>query len=422
MQKLKFKLVSSLEKVLPGQGIEKYTEQIKGSMLKNEIYSFQIAAEAVEFCEQRIFCKIQINSPIADRIKLYRTDCVPVMVPCYEKSDEEYITKEPCVLPDPLYEIKDNKFELANNQARAIWVAVEPNGEDFGDVPVEFKIYDKEDNLVATLNYDIHIVDANLTELDIYNTGWFHGDCLAHHHNAPIFSMKYFEILKKYLEVYVKFGHNMILTPIFTPPLDTAVGGERETNQLVDVEIKDGEYIFGFEKLIKWITICEKVGIKYFEISHLYTQWGAVSAPKIMAWENGEYHRIFGWKTDAHSKEYQGFLKAFLPELVSVLKKQKVWNRCFFHVSDEPAKEHIEKYAAAKKILSKYVGEKRIIDALSDYSYYENGLIKNPIVPNDEIGVFLEKKVKICGLIIAVYRAKMLQTGLLQCRPTEIVF
>ena len=48
-------------------------------------------------------------------------------------------------------------------------------------------------------------------------------------------------------------GMNMILTPIFTPALDTAVGSERTTVQLLDV-YKNGEsYTFGFDRLIRWL-------------------------------------------------------------------------------------------------------------------------------------------------------------------------
>ena len=34
----------------------------------------------------------------------------------------------------------------------------------------------------------------------------------------------------------VAHGVNLLYTPLFTPPLDTQVGGERTTVQLVDVE------------------------------------------------------------------------------------------------------------------------------------------------------------------------------------------
>lgn len=115
------------------------------------------------------------------------------------------------------------------------------------------------------------------------STGWFHGDCIAEPHNTEIGSDLYYSIVDKYMQTYVKFGHNMILTPVFTPPLDTAIGKERPTNQLVDITVNNGQYTFGFENLGKWIDLCIKNNIEYYEISHLFTQWGAKNAPKIMA-------------------------------------------------------------------------------------------------------------------------------------------
>lgn len=103
----------------------------------------------------------------------------------------------------------------------------------------------------------------------------------------------------------------MLLTPLFTPPLDTQAGKERMTVQLVDVQ-KDGDrYAFGFEKLEQFMRLAEECGVKYFEMSHLFTQWGTKYAPKIVAEVNGARRRIFGWKTEALSQEYKASLRRF---------------------------------------------------------------------------------------------------------------
>lgn len=47
-------------------------------------------------------------------------------------------------------------------------------------------------------------------------------------------------LIGNYMDAAVKCGVNMILTPVLTPPLDTAVGTERPTVQLVDIEVRDG--------------------------------------------------------------------------------------------------------------------------------------------------------------------------------------
>ena len=52
----------------------------------------------------------------------------------------------------------------------------------------------------------------------------------------------------------------MILTPLFTPALDTAVGIERTTTQLLDVRVENGNYSFGFDRVKKWIDLCQPAG------------------------------------------------------------------------------------------------------------------------------------------------------------------
>src|SRR5699024_10535585 len=129
------------------------------------------------------------------------------------------------------------------------------------------------------------------------------------------------ELVEKFVQTAVNYGVHMILTPLFTLPLDTAIGHERPTVQLVEVE-KDGTvYTFGFSHLQRWVEMCDQNDVKYFELSHLFTQWGAAHAPKIIASENGEEKQVFGWDTDATGEEYHGFLKQFFPALITFINE-----------------------------------------------------------------------------------------------------
>ena len=109
---------------------------------------------------------------------------------------------------------------------------------------------------------------------------------------------------EKFIKTAAKTGITMILTPVFTPPLDTAVGGRRTTVQLVDVNYFDGKYTFGFGKLKRWIDLCKRNDMNKFEISHLFTQWGSGNAPLIIVKTQNGYEEKFGWHTDAIGKEY----------------------------------------------------------------------------------------------------------------------
>lgn len=392
--KCKVKLVSSLEKIF-FEEFETLSEYNSGSMLKNEIFSFQLVTWGEHVKVAKHSHRLVVESKLSPYIQMKSVEYVPSMLPSIaSKTDDDYITKTPGLFPDPLQRIKEGGIEVYDHQTRAVWITVEPNSEITGTYPIVLKVLSAEGNVLAEATFTLEIIDAQLPELDIYNTGWFHGDCVAKIHNVEVMSEEYFAIVEKYLATYVKFGHNMILTPIFTPPLDTVIGGERPTNQLVDVQVNRGHYIFGFSKLKRWIELCRKHGIRYFEIAHLFTQWGAYHAPKIMATVDGEYRKIFGWETDALSQDYKMFLQAFLPELISFLREEGIMEQCMFHVSDEPKVEQEEQYRNVKDILLAYVESNQIMDALSDYSFYEKGIVTKPVVGTKSIHTFIEHGVK----------------------------
>ena len=391
---IRFALISSLEKVFC-TGEWNFTNQTFGSMLRNERYSFQLAGKAEGESRSRIPLKLEITSPIAEYIRVWRVGYVPSLLPSKrECEDDDYITKQPGLFPDPLYPVIDGEIELAANQNRAFWFSVEPNGSHAGTYPIHICISTPKGEQAAELTYTIEIIDADLPPQRLVSTGWFHCDGLAVQHGVEPLSDAHFAIIEKYMRVYAAFGHNMILTPVFTPPLDTEVGGERLTIQLVDVTVQNGKYVFGFEKLERWIEIAERCGIRYFEISHLFTQWGAKCAPKIMASVDGTYQKISGWETEAQSEDYRNFLAAFLPGLNAFLQKSGVADRTYFHVSDEPGAEHLESYRAAKEQLISYVNGYPVIDALSDYSFYETGAVSKPIVATNHVQTFLDHGVE----------------------------
>ncbi len=390
-----FHLTSSLEKRLfdiPRNPVD-YTS---ASMLKNEIFSFQLTGwiKSTEHEPQVMQCRIALVSDLAPYIKVFSVGYVPSMLPTYGCSEcKDYLTKTPGLFPDPLYPIEHNSFKLVNGRSRSLWFAVEPAGQITGTHCVTVQIFDDKDELLGEKSLTLDILDAELPKLDIYNTGWFHGDCIGVLHNKEIGSAEYYEVLERYLAVYKKFGHNTVLTPIFTPPLDVDVGGERPTNQLVKVFCDRGVYSFDFSALRFWLELCKKHGIEYFEISHLFTQWGDKYTPKIMATVDGEEKRIFGWDVEATGGEYESFLDALLPELVACLKQAGVMENCLFHVSDEPQEKHLEDYAAAKALVTKHIPESQLIDAMGNFELYKAGVVKRPVVAVNHIRPFLKNKV-----------------------------
>ena len=232
------------------------------------------------------------------------------------------------------------------------------------------------------MEYRYGVLDIDMVKLSI--NSW-----IAHISHANSYNL-----IDKYLCLANKLGINMILTPVITPPLDTEVGKRRPCTQLVKIEKKNGKYIFDFSLLKKWILLCKKNNIEYFEISHLFSQWGLKFTPNIKVTKNGKEDFLFGWHVPSNDEKYKDFLNQFLPCLTQFLKEEKVLERCYFHISDEPTEEHIEAYKYAHSIISSYVNEDRIMDAISNYSFYEKGLIKTPVTATNHIEEFLENNTK----------------------------
>jgi hypothetical protein len=55
--------------------------------------------------------------------------------------------------------------------------------------------------------------------------------------------------------------------------------------------------------------------------------------------------------------------------------------------------DHFDDYKKASSILNKYLKEYPMIDALSDYEFYEKGAVRNPIPATNHIEPFLENNV-----------------------------
>ncbi len=396
MNSIKLFQVSSLEKVFWDYSLpeKEYTSM---SAFKNEKFSYQIACMTDVY--PRVAVRVSVKSPLEKYITLRTAENVVVDTPVHPGTgDENYLRTDPGLYPDLLCELRDSCFELAVGRFKGLWVTMDTKGEvAAGEYPVEITISGKSHDgteYSASKTMNVEIINAQLPPQELIFTQWFHCDCLASYYKVDVFSEEHWNLIDKFMKTAVENGINMILTPVFTPPLDTAVGGERPTVQLVAVTIENGKYLFDFSKLLRWISLCKKNGIKYYEISHLFTQWGALYTPKIMAWENGVEKRIFGWDVSATSNEYKGFMDSFLPALIEVLKEEGIDKNTYFHISDEPNETHIDQYKAAKAVVEEHLKDFTIIDALSRYEFYKQDIVKNPIPGNNHMEEFIENGVE----------------------------
>ncbi len=388
--KFEYRILTDFEKVFCSEKLTPEIPLADGispafTAARGEIIAFQAAF----YCTDSILLSIRTESELNDILSIREVRHVPCDMPT--QVDDDYILRsEPGIYPDPLCDL-NGPLALARNRWQAVWITLRVP-EDFKpgsyDINLFFNYYEhpgtpwKRDFVInekATVKINIH--PAVLPKQKLICTNWFYADCLSEFYHEEPWTERFWQILENYFRDFTAHGRNMLLTPLWSVPLDTAIGHERPTCQLLDIEFDGKNYKFDFGKLKRWIDLGKKCGVEYFEMSHFFTQWGAKAAPKIMVRENGELIRKFGWDTAADSAEYSQFLTELLPPLLDFLRKEGLAGKCYFHVSDEPAEKMIEDYKRSAEPIHKNLNDDEfpVIDALSSVKYFHEGLIKRPV-------------------------------------------
>ena len=433
--KLTTNLLSSLIKIFP-DGF-KGESLFYATTMQNEPFSFQVAFKCEDDVDtvEPIYIKIETDLEI-NLISQYKVGYVPVTRADFINSDEYFERKTPGLYPDMLVARKTNTniLDIADNgffeeprwteqgqdcllnairdSYQTLWFTVNENGEKIPAGKHYIKVLflrSKDKECIGEETLELEVIGEELPKQTLYYTSWFHCDCLADTYGVEIFSERFFEIMRSFVSEAAKVGMNMILLPAFTPALDTAMGQERKTTQLVSVNVVNGEYSFDFSLMKKYIELCRECGIENFEHSHFFTQWGAKHTPKIMATVEGEYKRIFGWDTDSASEKYALFLKCYLKELKVFLKEMNLEKKILFHISDEPNTDFLEYYENAKKLVGDELKNYMCGDALSHFEYYKNGSVKKPIVIVDSEE--MDEFVKNCDDYWVYYTGSQLTSG-----------
>ncbi|MDR1464179.1 MAG: DUF4091 domain-containing protein [Oscillospiraceae bacterium] len=357
-----------------------------GSCLLGEWFSFQVAVQT----GQDALLRAEIDGLEGAALEAFWVEEIPVQLPCYEDSDDDYLRKTPGRYPDLLRAMDGAGERFAEAEAwQALWVSVRPETPE----PRTITVTIRDDARGETVRAEVALapLPARLPPQALRCTLWFHADCLATWYDVPVFSEPHWAILERYIRAAAEHGVTLLLTPLFTPPLDTEVGTERPTVQLVDI-VRDAErYFFDFSRLGRWFDLCQSCGIREFELSHLFTQWGAKAAPKIMGTVDGQFCRLFGWETDADSPDYAGFLAQFAAALLPFLERKGVRDRCWMHVSDEPGADDLDSYARHSALLHRLFPGIPVMDAMSDLAFYEQGLLEQPIPANNHAQAFVGK-------------------------------
>lgn len=395
------RLISALEKVVPETAELTAAEHCSDVAARGEIYSFQIAVRYDDYTMMRIESASELNT----RIRVVKN--VPVLYGGSGCDTDVVNNNKPGLYPDLLDDPDfGEQFRLVKNIWQCLWVTVYVGKDQRpGKYPIEIGLRNMGTNeIAATCKFELEVLDFELLPQTMSNYHWFHVDCLFDHYKVPCWSEEHWKIIENFARNAYDHGITMLYTPLWTPPLDTAVGHSRPSCQLLDItlDLATLTYSFNFDRLRRYIEMGQRIGFKEFGMSHIFTQWGAKACPKILAtvvnaeksiaterygaereWKkfvSDQYTNIFGWGMESTSQEYADFLKQLFPALLPVLREYGLGkDNCYFSLSDEPHIEHLETYSKCVELTRPLLEEFETIEALSNLDFYRNGLVKHPV-------------------------------------------
>ena len=355
---IKLYTVSSLKKIFPDDF--DYVVEKEGECFLREIFNFQLVIVSDFEGELSLGAETDLS------LRFYGQKFVRG-TPAPQKGDGYYLAGK-TEFPDPLIPL-NGRTKVEKGKNTAIWVSCA--ADKAGEHLISLFVGNEK------VSYCLKIFDDKTKTRDFPITNWIHIDCICDKHNVEPFTKEFYEIFEKYLDLYILGGNTMILTPVFTPPLDTKIGTYRRTCQLVRIKKTKGRYFFDFEKLGYFMAFCRKKGIQYFEFAHLLSQWNGRFCPKIED-ENGNL--LFGWSSRSGSKKYKRFLRYYLTEIKAFLKRYHYEDVSFFHLGDEPSCRFLGDYIRTSKFVYKYIDKARTIDAVSIPELYDFPALNVPVI------------------------------------------
>lgn len=286
----------------------------------------------------------------------------------------------PGFVPDPLFDEKTAK--LAAGETIAFWFTVDIPAEcKPGPIPVTvmLSVISGEETIeLSPLTAPLHVYDVRIEpRRDFPIVQWFYNDAILDWYGLKPFEPAFWERVKPYMHNLVEHGQDTIYAPVFTPPLD---GVKRPTQLLNVTRIGPDAYAFDWKDVKRYTDLATACGIRNFEWTHFFTQWGVKHAIRIYEGQGEDERLLWPVETGATSDTYRTFLKQFFAEFKAFLDQEKLLDCSFFHVSDEPRGEEIRNnYIVARQMLRELAPWMKTMDALSEIEYGRQQLTDMPV-------------------------------------------
>lgn len=384
-------LVTSMQRVYP-RFAPCSRNTLRTDVARNEFFSCQVAVRhepaGGDLCDPKpVRVEVSPESPWTVRVR--KVGYIPVAHASTGKPADEVDGLEhlPGFVPDPLLE--QDTFALPCRETHAFWLSLRPaRPVAAGRHVVTVKVI-QDGTVRRTLKLLVTVHDIIIRPRRGFSViHWFYNDSLLDFHGCQAFDQRYWRILPNYFRNLAEHGQDTVYIPVFTPPLD---GVKRPTQLLRVTETEAGRYAFDWRDVRRYLALAKACGLRKFEWTHLFTQWGARQAIRIYHGQGCDKQLLWPAETPATGEAYRNFLSQFLPAFRRFLTKEKLLANSFFHLSDEPHADQQADYRRARLLLKELAPWMKVMDALSDSTFARQRLVDTSVCTITGIAEFIEQ-------------------------------
>jgi len=372
-------IVPNSQRVFPASQPEGHA-QPRLDLARGERTSFQVAVRQDEVSSLPL--RLRVDRPAGCTVRIRRVGYVPVAHHNLQGElpqagpDLDGVGHVPGYVPDPLF--PEDGLDLPAGETHAFWIDVRSSRQARPGVrSVRVSIEADGVRGAARLRQDLRIYPLQATaRRGLRLTNWFYADALIDWYGTDLFDARFWTVCEAYFTNMAAHGQDTVYVPVFTPPLD---GVKRPTQLLKVAKSGASGYRFDWSDVTRYVRLAKRCGLRHFEFVHLFSQWGVEHALRIYHGQGADERLLWPPRTKATSTIYRGFLAQYLPALKRFVEREKIADKSFFHLSDEPHEEHLAAYRRARTMLRDLAPWMPVMDALSNIDYAREGLTDLPI-------------------------------------------
>ncbi len=371
-----FWLETSLNRVFPRSAPG--TPRLELLAARNSRIAFQACLKNQRLSELKAECQVIGGDDLKPQVRYVGLVPMHHLTPNTEMSELDGVEHLPGLVPDPLWPLS-KVTSIGPSESRSFWINL--------DIPADAQPGRREITIRMSVDDATRYVEMPVTleispfvvqpRRDFPVVHWWRGEATWDYYQTEMFDQRWWALTKAQLQDMLAHGSDVVYVPIFFGRRETF----RRPCQLLGVsEPSSGKYVFDWSRVKRFTDLCQEIGFRQFEWSHLWIYWGVENPIRVYTLKDGGYEMLWAPDTAATSETYLNFLRQFLPEFHQFLIQEKLLEGSYFHLSDEPGSDaHVENYRRARQVLRELAPWMKVIDALSDIRYGREGLTDMPI-------------------------------------------